>query len=67
MEYLKLTNGKVTVIVREQSNEENAAWPFQILVKDGSKRFVDVNSFTKLEAAITEAVYVFQQKTHFLI
>jgi hypothetical protein len=65
MEYLKLTNGTVTVKVVKQTNEDNAAWPFQIMVKTGTKHFQDVNSTTKLESAIEEAVQLFRNKTYF--
>jgi len=67
MEYLKLTNGKVTVKVVDQTNPGNAVWPFQVLVKQGSKHFQDINSHTNLEAAVNEAIYTFRNETYFRV
>lgn len=67
MEYLKLTNGTVTVKVIKQTNADNAVWPFQIMIKTGTKHFQDVNSHTSLEAAVGEAVHLFSNTTYFKV
>jgi hypothetical protein len=67
MEYLKLTNGIVTIKVVDQTNPDNASWPFQVLIKKGSSRFQDVDSRTNLESAVDAAVNEFRQVTYFQI
>lgn len=64
MEYLRLTNGKDTVIVVDQDNANNAAWPFAIKIKKGSARFQEHDSRTNLESAVREAVEVFKGSLH---
>jgi hypothetical protein len=65
MEYLKLTDGTVTVKVQDQTNLEHADWDYQIVAKVGSKHFVEVNSRTNLQGAISEAeVYRVHQAGH---
>lgn len=60
MEYLRLTNGKDTVIVVDQDNTKNAAWPYAIKIKRGPARFQEHDSRTNLESAVREAVEVFR-------
>lgn len=64
MEYLRLTNGKDTVVVLDQDNPKNAPWPYVIKVKRGSARFQDYDSRTNLESAVREAVEVFRGSLH---
>ena len=66
MEYLKLTDGTVTVKVIDQSNMDNAAWPFQVVMKIGSERFKDVNSSTTLSATINMAYECFRNKSQMM-
>jgi hypothetical protein len=67
MEYLKLTNGKVTVKVIDQTIAANAAWPFQVVMKKGNKHFVDVTAGTNLESAVEHAVKEFRSATYFAV
>jgi len=67
MEYLRLTNGTKTIIVIDQDNSANAAWPFAIKVKEGKGRFQDLDSRTNLEAAVTAAVEEFRSSYGFII
>jgi hypothetical protein len=60
MEYLKLTDGNVTVKVQDQANEVNAAWIYQVVIKQGKGRFQEVNSTTTLEAATGYAIQEFR-------
>jgi hypothetical protein len=60
MEYLKLTDGNVTVKVQDQTNSANDAWAYQVVIKQGSARFQEVNSTTTLEAATSYALQEFR-------
>lgn len=66
MEYLRLTNGIKTIIVIDQDNPANAAWPFAIKVKDGKGRFQDLDSRTNLEAAVNYAIEEFRSSYGFI-
>jgi hypothetical protein len=61
MEYLKLTDGDLTVKVQDQTNIKQMDWAYQIVVKTGTKHFVELNSRTSLQGAIHEAVEYFRQ------
>jgi hypothetical protein len=60
MEYLRLTNKGSTVIVIDQDNANNSAWPYAIKYKQGSERFQHWDSRTNLLSAINEAVDKFR-------
>jgi CO dehydrogenase/acetyl-CoA synthase beta subunit len=64
MEYARLTDGKVTVIVIDQDNAEYSAWPFAIKVKVPGSRFEHFNSRINLRVALEEATKEFMRNTH---
>lgn len=63
MEYARLTNGKTTVIVIDQDNDEHGAWAYAVKMKKRSGQFRHVNSLTNLDSAIHEAVKEFKSAT----
>jgi hypothetical protein len=62
MEYMKLTDGQITVVVVDQDNKELTAWPYAIKMKTGKSHFKLINSTTSLKSAMTDALYMFQQE-----
>lgn len=64
MEYLRLTNGKTTVIVIDQDNPDHAAWAYAIKYKSGKENFKAHDSRTNLESAVREAVEFFRGSLH---
>jgi len=55
MEYARLTDGNTTIIVVDQDDPKNAAWPFAIKMKTGSKQFKQVDARISLGKAIQAA------------
>jgi hypothetical protein len=60
MEYARLTDGNTTIIVVDQDDPENAAWPFAIKMKTGSKQFKQVDARLSLGLAIQAATEEFR-------
>jgi hypothetical protein len=67
MEYLKLTNGKVTIKVIDQNNPEYATWAFEVVLKEGNNHFKHLTSGVTLESAVEQAVKEFKQITSFAV